>query len=289
MRIAVIVACHNRRETTLQCLKALHACELGQEHELALHLVDDGSKDGTADAVRASYPSARIIVGDGSLFWNGGMRVAFESAIALDYDAYLWLNDDTWLFPHALETMLRTLRDTAQCCGGREGVVVGSTCDPETGILTYGGLVRRRGARRHYYEHLAPAEMPQECESLNGNCVLIPRAVVMAIGNIDPAFVHAIGDWDYGFRARKAGFTLWLAPGFVGRCRENPVIDAPLSEQANIRQQLRRVCGPKGVPPRAWIVYVRRHCGHLWPVEFVRPYVGAVARALGAKLRLAQR
>jgi GT2 family glycosyltransferase len=117
--------------------------------------------------------------------------------------------------------------------------------------------------------------------------VLIPRAVASAIGNIDAAFVHAIGDFDYGLRAGRAGFGLWVAPGFVGTCSQNPVTVQPLAERASVRAQWRRVCGPKRVPPRAWRTFVRRHYGVFWPAYFALPYVSAVARALLAKCRRA--
>lgn len=287
MRLAALLTCHNRRDKTLECLRALHACALPGDWELAVYLVDDGSHDGTGAAVRALYPHATVIDGDGSLFWNGGMRAAFGAALQHDHDAYLWLNDDTLLYPDALGRLMACADELAQASGRWRDIVVGATCDAYTGQLTYGGLVSRSRWSPHYYVHLPVSDRLQPCQTLNGNCVLIPRAVANAIGNIDGAFVHTIGDWDYGFRARRAGFGVWMAPGFVGACSQNPVTVQPLAERASVRVQWRRVCGPKRVPPRAWRTFVRRHCGVLWPVYFARPYVSAVARALLAKCRRA--
>jgi hypothetical protein len=65
---------------------------------------------------------------------------AFAAAMAGDYDYYLWMNDDTRLDDGALAVLLdteRRLRDR-----GEEAVIVaGSTRHPETGELTYGGVV----------------------------------------------------------------------------------------------------------------------------------------------------
>jgi hypothetical protein len=36
-----------------------------------------------------------VLGGDGSLFWNGGMRLAYADAMRSDFDYYLWLNGDT--------------------------------------------------------------------------------------------------------------------------------------------------------------------------------------------------
>lgn len=281
MRIAVILTCHNRRVTTLDCLRALEESRLPSRVSIKVFLVDDGSTDGTGDAVRDVHPEVDVINGDGNLFWNGGMRVAFGAALVGDFDAYLWLNDDTKLFPDAIEKLLAVASADDQELA--DAIVVGATRDPVTGLLTYGGLVSRDPRSPHYYVHLPVSESVQQCHSINGNCVLIPRSVAAALGNLDPAFVHAIGDWDYGLRARKAGFPILMAPGFVGECRDNPVAKIPAHQAANMGYQLRRVCGPKGVPPRAWFVYVRRHYGPWWIGQFLRPYIGAVLRAMKAK------
>lgn len=287
MRLAALLTCFNRRDQTLACLHALHACRRPGGCELAVYLVDDGSLDGTGDAVRAAFPQVTVISGDGSLYWSGGMHRAFAAALRHDHDAYLWLNDDTLLYPQALEKLLDCGTDLAPGQDGRHDIIVGATCDAHSGQLTYGGLTSRSWWQPHHYVHLAVADRPQACSTLNGNCVLIPRAVARALGNIDPAFVHGIGDWDYGFRARRAGFGIWMAPGFVGTCSQNPRIVLPPAEAASIRLQWRRTCAPKRVPPRAWYTFVRRHYGLFWPLYFIRPYVSAVLRALRAKLRLA--
>lgn len=287
MRLAALLTCHNRREQTLACLRALHACSLPPDCEFAVYLVDDGSHDGTGAAVRTEFPQITVIEGDGSLFWNGGMRRAFGAAMQQDHDFYLWLNDDTILYPDALQNVLVCSDEMASAHGGRRDVIVGATCDAVSGQLTYGGLVSRSRWSQNTLVHLPAGVRPQPCQTLNGNCVLIPRQVVQAIGNIDDAFVHAIGDWDYGFRARRAGFGIWMAPGYVGTCSSNQPAVTPLVEAANIRLQLRKTCGPKRVPPHAWRVFVQRNCGPFWPVLFVRPYMSAVLRALAAKLRRA--
>lgn len=285
MRLAALLTCHNRRDQTLACLRALHACIRPAGCELAVYLVDDGSHDGTGAAVRAEFPLVTVIDGDGSLFWNGGMRCAFGAAIQKGHDAYLWLNDDTLLYPDALEKVLACSNELVASHGGRHDIIVGATCDAISGKLTYGGLVGRSRWSPHYYVHLPVADQPQSCQTLNGNCALIPQEVVRAIGNIDDAFVHAIGDWDYGFRARNAGFGIWMAPGFVGTCSQNPAAVMPAEEASSIRTQLRKTCSPKRVPPHAWLTFVRRHCGLFWPVYFVRPYASAVLRAVSAKFK----
>ena len=77
INIGVAIACYNRRETTLACLKALyHSADIAGVN-LFVSLVDDGSTDGTLHAVMSSHPKVKVIKGDGDLFWAGAMRIAF--------------------------------------------------------------------------------------------------------------------------------------------------------------------------------------------------------------------
>lgn len=284
-KLACVITCHNRREKTLKCITALFSCRLPPRIGLQVILVDDGSTDGTHEAVKDLFPQVQVIRGDGSLFWNGGMRKGLAAAIEQGFDDYLWLNDDTTLDVDALARLyacrdaLKGIEGTVPC------IVVGATRDPATGQLSYGGLVPAAPDLPNQLVTLPAGDVPQRCKTLNGNCVLIPSEIVHALGNLDEHFVHAIGDWDYGLRATAAGFGVWMAPGFVGVCERNAPTQLPVRVARSVRARLRYVCSPKQVPPRAWYTYVRRNYGPLWPIEFAKPYVSAVIGALAAKLR----
>ena len=53
--LAIIIACHNRRETTLACLASLVQNDV-ENIDAEIFLMDDGSTDGTSEAVKAKYP-----------------------------------------------------------------------------------------------------------------------------------------------------------------------------------------------------------------------------------------
>ncbi|MBL8315081.1 MAG: glycosyltransferase family 2 protein [Rubrivivax sp.] len=280
--LACIITCHNRRDTTVRCLNALTAAKVPAGCSLQIYLVDDGSSDGTGDAVRVAYPQARVISGNGKLYWNGGMRVGFAAAMADGHDDYLWLNDDTVVDPDALLHVWacrQALAADAAC------IVVGATRDAQTSGLTYGGLYNSGKPWAHFYEKLPVSDKPQRCLAFNGNFVLISGVAAQRLGNLESGFIHALGDWDYGLRAHAAGVPCWVAPGFVGTCSHNAPVAFRPEAARSISARLRHVCDPKRYPPRVWLTYVRRHYPLLWPVYFARPYVGAAREALRAKLR----
>ncbi len=283
-KIAVLTTCYNRRQTTLACLAGLFKQGLPDRVSLSTYLVDDGSTDSTYEAVSQTYPEVKIISGDGSLYWNGGMRVAFEEAVKSDYDYYLWLNDDTTLHPEAIAQLLTTyagLREAEK----ELAIVVGATCDPETGVATYGGLVRSSSWHPLKFRVVSPNGEVKRCDTMSGNCVLIPRVVTQILGNLDSAFIHSKGDWDYGLRLRKKGGAVWLAPQYIGTCSEHSGHDKCWSDpNMTIRERIKMILSPKWLPIGEWRVFSQRHAGVLWPFYWLSPYVKLVWKSLYFKL-----
>ena len=121
---------------------------------------------------------------------------------------------------------------------------------------------------------------------MNGNCVLIPRAIAREVGSLDPAFSHSIGDIDYGLRAGRAGYSLWIAPGFFGTCKNDSIYTKPW-RQANLsfRERFRRLNGPKGLPYRERRIFLQRHGGLLWPIYWGFPYLRIAFLQITGKLK----
>lgn len=276
LRLAVILTCFNRKQKTLDCLHALAANADLQGVQVSAVLTDDASKDGTADAVRTLFPWVQLLDGDGNLFWCRGMHKAFDVALQENYDYYLWLNDDTILAPDALSRLLHAARQP-----GKPVIIVGSTVDPETGELTYGGLARSSRLRPVNFHYVMPSDKPQRCDSMTGNIVLIPAAIARAVGNLDPVFEHAMGDTDYALRAGKLGFETWLGPGIYGTCSENPVAGTYYDGTQDFASQWRQMMSRKGLPWRSWFVLTRRHAGPLWILYFLWPYLNLILNRYG--------
>src|SRR5450756_929351 len=128
-RIAVLLTCFNRKEKTLQCLESVFAQRMPDGVQVQVFLVDDGSKDGTSDAVRLLFPQVRIQSGDGNLFWAGGMRLVWRAVLQSGGFDYFWLvNDDTVMHPDALENLLKA-DSYAKAVFGKSGIYSGSTLD----------------------------------------------------------------------------------------------------------------------------------------------------------------
>lgn len=278
-RIAVLITSHNRRELTLGSLSALFRQRGLEEIELSVYLVDDGSTDGTAEAVQSSYPKVHILAGSGDLFWCGGMRLAFATAMQDDPDAYLLMNDDTILYEDAL---LRTVKCAFDLIAARKpSIVVGSTCAPGSTKRTYGGfVVHKRGLSFEFHPVLPHQTEAIVCDTLNGNFALIPREIARAVGNIDPRFRHQLGDLDYGLRARQLGFSIVVAPGYIGECGQNARAGTWRDPSASFAKRWKNLMSPKGVPVREWVIFTRRHYGWRWLHYAASPYAKTIGLSL---------
>jgi GT2 family glycosyltransferase len=284
--IAVLITCHNRKLKTLSCLDALFKQNLPASTNIDVYLVDDGSTDGTETAVRQTYPQIKIFKGDGGLFWNRGMRWAFAEAIEADYDFYFWLNDDTNLYPQALETLLTNYKNLLQS-GKSKSILVGSTQDPVTKNISYGGLVRCSWWHPLKFELLEPDKQKLiACDTINGNCVLIPREVVAIVGNIESTFVHSSGDWDYGLRAKQNGVLNWIAPNYLGTCAPNSQRGTWMDGTLSVSERFKKVFQPKGLPFGEWRLFSQRHAGMLWFFYCWLPYMRLIFLPILPKAKL---
>lgn len=267
------MACHNRREHTLSCLRALRQQTVDGKVVIEVYLLDDGSTDGTSEAISNQFPDVHIIKGDGSLFWNRGMHEAFAAAISKEFNYYLWLNDDSNLYNNALEVLLNTHSHLESL--GHECTIIGSAMQaPVSGHFTYGG-VKRHKCRwgRVKLERIPPGDDAIQIDASNGNCVLIPSTVVKRVGNLDPVYTHRWGDHDYCFRALQHGCTVWLAPGYLGTCKENSINGTWEDVNLPVLERFRKLNSPHAFQFRDYAIYMMRHRGPWWPLHLVWPYI----------------
>jgi GT2 family glycosyltransferase len=270
------MTCHNRRTKTLKCLELLFGQSLPADYHLDVFLVDDGSSDGTGEAVHAAFPTVNVIPADGSLFWSGGMHLAWRHAAEGDYEFYLWMNDDTHVRPGCTATLLNTHQQYA--AAGQEACIIVASCyDPDTGKHSYGGEMVRDRHPGKAIAVLPDPHLPKSCDTFNGNCVLVPRAVFKALGFMR-RFRHSMSDTDYGLYATRNHLPVIIAPGYLAECVLNPIFDCPHSAWQNRAlpraERWRKLVGRQGLPPIDWWRFLWAHAGvralWYWPIPYLR-------------------
>jgi GT2 family glycosyltransferase len=273
--LVILATSFNRRELTIS---ALHSAERSVDAAglvPTVVLADADSSDGTADAVEAEFDFVRVFRVSKEHYWAKGMRVAMASAESRAADFVLWLNDDTLLDTLAVSNLVATA-DAMPL----PGIVAGAVRDAVTGERTYGGWVNssRWGLR------FAPAPvslLPSQCDTLNGNVVLISSGVLDRVGILDSRFTHGLADLDYGLRARRMGVPILQAPGFVGTCSHNSTRGTWRDHSLSMRQRVHLMMTPKGLPPGEWMRFQLRHGRLLAPINILRPWLRLLVDASG--------
>lgn len=264
LRVVLLMAVHNRRDSTVAALHRFHAIA-PTSWRIRVHITDDGSTDGTAEAVAALPYDIHLIRGDGSWYWTRSMYRA-QQTVTEPFDVEIWHNDDSTLCDDALLRLDQWHRRRPEAMFG------GRFIGPD-GTTLFGG----RRARRWRIGGdlvLGDAGEPVPVDYLGGNLLLIPRSVRERIGGIDAGLSHYLGDVEYGYRARRAGVPVLVMPGVAGTHAAIEEVRAP-SARAALRALTH---DPLRARPRERVHVLRRLCGWQWPIAFVAPYA---AIALG--------
>lgn len=204
MKFYILIPVHNNVDITMQCLRLL-AMQTWQDFEVIV--TDDGSTDGTPEAITQEYPAVTVLRGDGNLWWTGAINMAMESILprAADDDYILTLNDDVTF----KEDYLANLAEAARL---RPGWLIGSVsldqANPQN-VLDTGGYIdwRTRRARKAKFQY--GPYFNEETNSLSGRGMLIPVEAFHKVGTFNVAkFPHYGADIEFSIRAERGGFPL---------------------------------------------------------------------------------
>lgn len=267
--VTVMLTCFNRCKETTACVKSL--AEGNSQIDFNFVITDDNSSDGTAEALGTLPFRLTLLSGDGQLYWNGGMRKALAYALeqGCKTDYYMLVNDDVAFYPGAIEKLIE--RGQAY----PDAVIVGATVDKE-GRTSYGGV---RLLSKHFakFALIEPSATYEECDTFNGNCVLIPKKVFMQVGNLDPVYRHSMSDYDYGMMIRRQGFLIYNSAEHVGSCNDNDVSGSWRDASLPRRERLHKKESPKGLPGKDWFHFIRKNYGFLSALyHSITPYLRIV-------------
>lgn len=219
-KVAIVIPVYNRREITLQGLRSLSRVNT-DGLEVRTYIVDDGSTDGTADAVSREFPDVVLIRGDGTLHYAAGTNLGIEHAAEWDPDYFVTMNDDAVFHRNFLQRLISTAVENRRS-------VVGSLLllwnEPHR-VFQVGQTWRTLSGGWVIPDDLTLKTVPREpfdVECIVGNCVLFPARAIAECGVMDERrFPHGWGDAQWLMRMRKAGWRLLVDPSSLVWCEPN--------------------------------------------------------------------
>ena len=267
-KLAILLTCHNRKSKTIACLQSLYGADIPPNYDVDIYLTDDGSTDGTSEFISEMFPQIKLIKGDGSLFWAGGMRLAWETAMKNNlYDAYLLLNDDVVLHSNFFQNLIET-DDFAYAKTGKKGIYSGTTIDSSNNEISYGGYRVSNYLFVVRLKKLIPDGKPQECHLTNANILWVSKDVVNKIGIFDYNFTHGIADYDYTLEAARRKIPVFIAPKVCGVCADDHGKNWR-SNEYSLNERIAYLKSPKGLAYSEYLYYIKKHFPMFLPYSFV--------------------
>ncbi|EED99046.1 glycosyltransferase [Burkholderia multivorans] len=235
MKVAAVVVTHNRPALLSEVLDALR---LQTWRPDSIIVVDNASGPETV-ALLSSLTDIDVLRLEENVGGAGGFSAGVRRAVACGFDWILLLDDDAVPRLDCLAQLLEQV--------DRAGARAGAIC---TSVIEFGerALMHRR---RFDAATLAEPVLPEAAyesslvEIDTGSFVgfMLQRGAALDVGMPDASFFLAYDDTEYSLRLKRAGWTLWLAPGAVvdhkrpagGRLRNGPY---GVKHYYNLRNQL---------------------------------------------------
>jgi GT2 family glycosyltransferase len=214
--VTVVVLSWNGREDTLACLGSLAAATYPSLETL---VVDNGSSDGSADAVASAFPDVVLIRLDANLGFAGGMNVGVAEALSRGAELVMLLNNDTVVEPGFLEPLVDALEPDEAVAAACSQIVFRD--DPAT--VWYAGASFRpgrghHGANRGYGgPRFSATTPPFVTDRACGGAMLVPARALAEIGDFDESLFAYAEDTDWSLRAARVGRRVLVVPASVVR------------------------------------------------------------------------
>ena len=229
--VYILLPVHNRKKITLDFIKSLNKQTY---KKIFLILIDDGSTDGTADAVIDQYKNTHVIYGNGNLWWAGSLHKGYNylvnSNIVRKNDLILIMNDDTRFNEDYINIGVNIMEQNPKC-------LLGSTAISEQSReLSDAG--KKVDWKRYKIENVIDDDQI-ECLSTRG--LFMAFSSFKHIGGFYPKILpHYLSDYEYTIRATSKGYKLICDKTFfLYRNEETTGIHSVKNIKKNILSKLR--------------------------------------------------
>ena len=220
MDLSVVLVSYNTRDLLEQALRTALEGAAGLQAEV--FVIDNASRDGSADMVAEKFPQVHLIRSPRNLGFAGGNNLALRQVQGRHV---LLLNTDTVVRRDTLPSLVAFL-DTHPEAGAVGCKILNPdgtlqlACrrgfpTPMAAFCKVSGLSRLfpRSPRLAAYNltYLDPEET-NEVDALSGSCMMVRKAAMDQVGLLDEDYFMYGEDLDWCYRLRQAGWKIFYVP-----------------------------------------------------------------------------
>lgn len=251
-KIAVIILTFNQRDRTIECIKSLLA---SQEAPFQILVWDNGSEDGTEEAVQEAFPEVVVHYHPTNLGVASGRNAAAQLAIEMVEPTHLvFLDNDMLVEPSFISSLLQPFENDKKV--GQTQAKLRFMDDPSR-------LNDAGGAQINFitwqitpvgYEELDQGQYDQVRPCIScGGAMMVRADVFQEIGAFDPIF-NPFGpeDLDFSLRLQEAGYKALYVPQALAYHTVSHTFGEGYTEEYARHKS------------RHWFAFMRRHAS---PVE----------------------
>lgn len=219
--LTIIILNYNTRQLTLDCLASL--AKVKNEISFEIILSDNGSTDGSVEAIAKGYPEVRIVENNANLGFAKGNNAARKFARGKDI---LFLNTDTIVYKGVLAKTVQYLKDHpevgALTC---KLVLADGSLDKDARrafptpwvslthlVLHLDKLFPKSKLFARYWYGYAPTDTIQEVDVIQGAYFLAPKKLLDEVGWFNEVYFLDGEDIDLCWKIRKKGFKIVYYP-----------------------------------------------------------------------------
>jgi len=211
--VAIVILNWNGGNDVLDCLESVFA---STHKAIEVIIVDNGSIDGSSDAIRARFPYVHFIVNTQNLGFAKGSNQGMEWALDRGIRYVLLLNGDARMGANTIHELLTVVaRENDKVVACPRIYLRGSTNGAKHLWFAYGTVKLWAGLFQNPAFNQIDSPIwsePRDMEYASGCCMLIPAQILPRIGMLDETFFAYCEDIDFSLRVRKAGFRLCYVP-----------------------------------------------------------------------------
>ncbi len=216
--LSIVIVSFNTRDDLVRCLESVDRARPQAPHEIVV--VDNASRDGSADAVTARWPAIRVLRQPANVGFAAANNIGIR---ATDGELVLLLNSDTLVPPGACDALIARLR------AHPEAAVAGPRLlDGEGRVeLSFGpmisplGELRQKVVRGLHHRRFAPVSRwvarvtsaERYVAWVSGAALLVHRRDADAVGLLDERYFLYTEDVDFCAAIRARGRRVLFTPG----------------------------------------------------------------------------